>query len=248
MKKALVFLILLLVSYPSLAQDAGGIVIDLAEERVDIESNFAGKKVIVFGTVSGNGDIAIVLRGPENRVTIRQRKPVFGIWVNRNSMQFKRVPLFYDYAVTRSEALFADNMTLKAYNIGLNNFTLTASGDEDADSLPEFQEALIRTQQSRGFYPLEPKPVSFVGARLFRTSFYLPSDVPVGRYKVDAYLFNNGQVISSHRQELQIAQAGLSADVVEFSSDHSIAYAVTGLLIALLAGFFAFWMARRDRI
>lgn len=243
----LIAALLILFSAPALAQQ-GGIVIDLAEERVDIESDFSGKNVIVFGHAAQSGDIAITLEGPQSRIVMRQRQPVFGMWLNRHAVDFKRVPIYYDYATTRSEKLFADAQVLQAYNIGLNNFTFNPARYDNDSRLPEFQEALIRTQQSKGFYPLAPQPVAFVGQGMFRTTFQLPANIPVGNYRINAYLFNDGQMAGSYNQNLQIAQAGMSATIYNFADDYSIAYAMTGLIIAILAGFGAYWVSRRERI
>ncbi len=247
MRKILLLLCLLIVSPAAYAQNKGNIVIDLADDHVDITSGFTGENVVVFGTADQDGDIAIVLRGPENRIIMRKKEPSLGMWLNRESVDFKHVPLFYAYAVSRSEDKIADAVTLKNYGIGLNALQFEAADYDEQTHVSEFQEALIRTQQAKGLFPSEPSPIRFMGQRLFKTSFYLPADVPVGKYQVQSYLFRDGEIIDSRAIDLDVAQAGLSADILNFAVDHSFMYALLGLLLAMSAGFMAFWMSRSQR-
>ena len=248
MRLLILSLFLCLISFSARAQEAGNIVIDLAENNIDITSGFTGETVTVFGTTDQVGDIALVLKGPLNRVTMRKKEPVLGMWLNRRSVDFKNVPLFYSYAVSRSEEKIADFINLRNDSIGLNAMEFDAADYRDDTNIQEFEEAMIRTRQAGGFFPLMPSNVRFLGQKLFRASFYLPSNVPVGQYKVEAYLFREGQLIGSRALDLRVAQAGLSGSILNFAVEHSFFYALAGLLMAVAAGFIAFWVSRNQRI
>ncbi|PZP55550.1 MAG: transmembrane family protein [Micavibrio aeruginosavorus] len=247
MKYLLLFLSIILFPLSAHAQSNGNIVIDLADDHVDITSDFSGEAVTVFGTTDQDGDIAIILRGPQERVVLRKKHPVLGMWLNRESIDFKNVPLFYNYAVSRPENNIADNQMLRTYGIGLNALNFEAVRYEEDTSVNEFQEALVRTQQAKGFFPLTPSPIRFMGQRLFKTSFYLPANVPVGRYTVEGYLFKGGSLVDRSLISLDVGQAGLSASVLNFAAEHSLSYALLGLFLAMVAGFTAFWMSRSQR-
>ena len=170
-----------------------------------------------------------------------------GIWLNRESVDFRRVPLFYNYAVSRSESRLSDPGTLATYGIGINALSFDAADYDKKTNTAEFQEALIRTRQSQGLFPLTPMPVRFIGDRLFKASFYLPANVPVGHYQVSAYLFSDGRIIDNYHTGFDVGQAGLSADILNFAVDYSFAYALLGLGLAIAAGGWAFWMSRSQR-
>ncbi len=231
----------------AIAQSSGNIVIDMAQDNVDITSDFAGETVTVFGTTNQEGDIAIVLRGPQERVTIRKKHPVLGMWLNRESVDFKQVPLFYNYALSRTETGIGDPVMLGLYGIGLNALNFDAARYKEKSNVAEFQESLIRTNQSKGFYPLTGAPIIFIGQGFFKTSFYLPANVPVGQYTVEAYLLKGGALIDRNVIDFNVGQAGLSAEILNFAAEHSLAYALFGLFMAMVAGFTAFWMSRSQR-
>ena len=245
------FIFALLMSFMSVAaqaQSQGNIIVDMAQDKIDITSSFNGETITVFGSVNQQADIALVVRGPESRIVMRKKHPSMGIWLNSESVDFRRVPLFYHYALSRSEDRLSEPEILSTYGIGLNALSFDAADyDRERTNTAEFQEALIRTRQSQGLFPLTPMPVRFIGDRLFKASFYLPANVPVGHYQVQAYLFNEGRLIDNYQTGFDVGQAGLSADILYFAVDHSFAYAILGLLLAVGAGIWAFWMSRSQR-
>ncbi len=244
MKSMCLALALLLIPLPAQAKN---IVIDTAENHVDITTGFSGENITVFGTIDRDGDVAVVLKGPLNRVVMRKKEPVGGMWLNRESVDFKRVPLFYSYALSRPEGSIAERPVLDRYMIGLDALQFDAANYDDRAHVEEFQEALIRTQQAKGLYKYESTPVRFISDRLFRATFYLPSDVPVGHYRVEAYLLKDKEIVDSATTGIDVAQAGASAEILNFAVDYSFAYALLGLLMAAGAGFLAFWMSRTER-
>jgi len=239
--------LLILISFPARAQETSRIVIDLAEDHVDITSSFNGKNVTVFGTFDQDGDIAVVLRGPQSRIAVRKKKSSFGVWLNRQSVDFKHVPLFYSFATSRETSGLAESALLRQLGIGINALNFEAIGDSKDDLAPEFQEALIRTRQAKGLYSLEPARVRIMGQRLFRADFFLPGNVPTGNYQVEAFLFKNGFLVDKSEADLSVGQAGFSGSILNFAVDYSLAYAMVGLLMAMIAGFAAFWMSRSQR-
>ena len=66
-----------------------------------ITTGFAGTNVLLFGAVDGQGDVVVVVRGPDRPVTIHRKSRVLGIWANTAQMTFERAPSFYAVASSR---------------------------------------------------------------------------------------------------------------------------------------------------
>ena len=247
MRGMILLFLLMLVSLPVNAQEQKHIVMDIAEDHVDITSSFNGKIVTVFGTTDQDGDIAIVLRGTDSRIAVRKKQSSLGMWLNRQSVDFKHVPIYYSYATTRDERTIADNKLLRQLGIGINALDFQTVGNSNDDIAPEFQEALIRTQQAKGFFALDPIRVKLMGGNLFRADFYLPGNIPTGKYNIQGYLFKNGSLVDMTGVDMDVEQAGLSGSILNFAVDYSLAYAMFGVLMAALAGLAAFWMSRGQR-
>ena len=138
--------------------------------------------------------------------------------------------------------------TLRTAKVGLNYISFEPDTRDDTRALSEFQEALIRTQQEKGYFPLDPKNVQFTGTQLFRANFYLPPSVPIGTYMVEAILFREGEIIARQEIPIQVRPKGLSASILMYATNYSLAYGLTALVIALMAGFGGFYLLRRDRM
>src|SRR5262249_3326504 len=156
-------------------------------------TDFAGTEVLLFGATEGEGDVIVVLRGPELPVTLRRKERVAGIWINRREVRFAGVPAFYRFAASRELGEIMAPAVLARHQIGINNLRLEASAAVPPDELNAFQTGLIRNQERARLFDGEPGKVTFLGSRLFRTRIELPANVPTGSYTVEVYLVADGQ-------------------------------------------------------
>ena len=203
------FLMVLALCLFSLTPRAGAEVlnIDLASDQVDITTGFDGARLVLFGVKEREGDIAVVIQGPERDMIVRRKDTIFGAWMNRSSMKFRRVPVYYDYAMNKGEEELAPKTILSQYKVGLNalRFTPDRRGESEKTA-QDFQEALIRNKQAQGLFPVKAKDIVFLSDDFFRTSFKLPSNVPTGEYTISTYLFNKGKLISQKERKLWKAE------------------------------------------
>ncbi len=241
----IVVLMMLLAPTNVQAQDAEDFAINIAERQVDITTGFTGSNFVVFGTRPAETDIALVVRGPAERMVVRKSKQLMGLWIGQSSLEFRRVPLYYDYALSRPQRSIAPKAVLAEYGIGLDAMQFEADDPPSKGEALEFEDALIRNKQARRQFPLEPKGIEFTGAHLFKANFYMPTTVPTGDYRVQAFLLKQGQVIRSREVSFRVAQAGMSADIVRFAKYESFLYALVCLFIAISAGGAAHILSRR---
>jgi uncharacterized protein (TIGR02186 family) len=211
--------------------------IDLAEDHVDITTGFDGANLVLYGTKDRAGDVAIVVRGPERSITVRKKSAVAGMWVNREWINFRDVPVYYDYALSRPETEISKSPVLVREGIGLSGMKFIPSGVKDDDErIGSFHEGLIRNKQKEGLFPLYPKKIEFLNDNFFKTTLYVPSNVPKGRYEIETFLFQDGRVVDSSITTLKVGQIGMSASLYDLAYNHSFAYGLTCIFIAAFAG------------
>lgn len=245
--RGLAFLFLLIIfSGSALAQPGNALSIDLAEKSIDISTGFNGAKLVIYGTKTQPGDMAITVRGPTETMMVRRKEQILGIWMNRKSLRFEEVPSYYDLALSGKESDIAPSDILLRYDIGLDALQFETRENVDTAVVDTFREALIRNKQGQGLFPLEPKPIKFINNDFFRASFYLPANVPTGLYRVKAYLFRDGQVVDTQEREIKVAQTGFSAEIFLFSRTQSLAYGLIAVLMALFFGWGAYVVLRRE--
>lgn len=236
----------------SAAQDEGqeeSLVAALTQDVIHITSNFTGAEFVVYGTVEARDafvgaaerDIVIVVRGPETPTTVRKRGRVSGIWLNTDSATFENVPGFYYLASTAPLDVIAAPAVLRRKNIGLANQTWRGPKRRD---IGEFQKALIRSRTADHLFVEEEGAVEMNGAALFQARVVMPAGVPVGDYKVEAYLFRNGQEISAYSATLVIDKLGIERTVYNFAIERSLLYAIAAILVAVLMGLGAAYVFR----
>ncbi len=246
--KTILFLLALFIAVPAYAQKAP-LKIEIAEDRVDISTGFNGTRVVVFGTTAEpDHDIIVTLKGPEQTVAMRRKGRVMGAWMNTKTVEFRRVPSYYDYASTLPETYFSGNQELFAeHELGVEHLGFyPEDADEDATIVESFKDALVRTMQKKGFYPLAGHGLNIIDPQFFKANFDLPPGVPTGLYRVEALVLKNNTVIAQETRTLQVGQVGFNARVYLFAQNYSFFYGVFAVVMALAIGWSAFTFLRRD--
>ena len=100
------------------AVHGNALIADLSKHLIAITTGFTGAEVLLFGAIEGEGDIAVVVRGPNEEVVVRRKQRMAGIWVNGRNLTFRRVPAFYAVAATREITDFAPDSVLSRHQIG----------------------------------------------------------------------------------------------------------------------------------
>ncbi len=221
------------------------LVADLSDHLVAITTGFTGTDLLLFGAVEGEGDIVVVVRGPEERVEVRRKERVLGLWLTRDRMTFEAVPSYYAVAASRDLREIADAALLARHRIGFENLRFIPTRMRSAEEMAVYREALIRNKQRNGQFRPALGKVRFLGGRLFRTRVFFPSNVPTGTYTVDVYLIRDGTVIGAQTTPLIVSRVGLGAEVFDFAHDYSAYYGLIAILIALVAGWTAGAVFRR---
>ncbi len=220
--------------------------INLAADHVDINLGFNGADLTMFGVKNQPGQLAVIVRGPEQATVVRRKSRALGIWMNTYSVEFLNVPVYYDLAISVPESELAPPDVLRKYNIGLNALDIRVEKNEDERTLDSFREALIRNLQEGGHFPLSPKPVTFISDDFFRVDFHVPADVPTGSYLVETILFQEGKVVDRRETRLRVAQVGFSADVHNFAYQRSLLYGLLAVGLALISGVSGHFFFRRS--
>ncbi|MCC7305810.1 MAG: TIGR02186 family protein [Alphaproteobacteria bacterium] len=237
MRKIALLFVFLVCAGPAAAKDM--IAVDLAQDRVDITAGFNGARLALFGVKPERGEVAVVIQGPRHDMTVRRKESAFGAWINRSWVDFRDVPVFYDYALSASSRRLASRDILLENGIGIDSLRFETRGARDKKEQQEFRDALIRNQQARGLFPVEAKDIEKISGTFFRANFYIPANVHVGTYKVHTFYFADGVLQDSKTSTLRVAHVGSSARIFTFAYRHGFTYSLLCIALALFAGWFS---------
>lgn len=236
--RLLIMLLAALALMPARAQ-AQALVADLSDHLIAITAGFAGTDVLLFGATEGEGDVIVMLRGPEVPVVVRRKSRNVGIWVNSERIIFSGAPSFYRVAASRP----LDESTTPAlrtrHQIGIDQLRMQAQRVLTPDKFNRFREGLLRNKTREDLYSAEVGKVSFLGPRLFRTKIYLPANVPPGSYTVEVLLVRNNQVIAAQTTPMFVSKTGIGAEVYDFAHRNAAVYGLLAVMIAVSAGWAA---------
>ncbi len=221
------------------------LLIALSTQRIEIDSNFAGTSILLFGATDVAGDVVVSVRGPEEPVVVRRKRRSVGIWVNRESIAFRNVPGYYFVATSGPLEEIAPVELLDRKQLGSERVLLEAIWFDTSGDADEFRAALHRDRERDSLYRSEPGVVEFIDERLFRTTIDLPAHVPTGDYVVEAMLLVDSQVLSTRSAALSIEKAGFSADISTFARADEILYGIIAIALALVAGWLGSFAFRK---
>jgi uncharacterized protein (TIGR02186 family) len=220
--------------------------IDLADRSVDITMGFNGANIALFGTRKYEGDIAVVIRGPDLPATVRRKSQIFGMWMNTRAVTFRNVPIYYDVALSKPEAEFSDKQVLINNKIGINYLDFRPDRRVAQETVEVFKEALIRNRQKEGYLMLEPKRVEFINNEFFRVDFHVPPNVPTGDYVVKTFLIKDDKVLEHRETRMRVAQVGFNAKIYYHAVTNGFMYGLFAVLMALSIGYGSYAMWRKD--
>jgi uncharacterized protein (TIGR02186 family) len=244
MKRALLAIVLLL-AVPARAED---LVSGISQDIIQITSNYTGTAIVVFGAIEQpqniqGRDIVVVVRGPDEPMTVRRRDRIAGVWVNNDAARFEGLPVYYYLASTEPISRIAPPQALARYGIGLQSLTPSAIGSHH-DPEP-FRQATIRYHRRVGLYAESPGTIDFLSETLFRTRVPVPAGVTRGQYNVEVYLFRDGEVVSAQSTPLFVDATGLERRLFNMAHDAPLTYGLACVFMSMLLGWISSVLFRR---
>jgi uncharacterized protein (TIGR02186 family) len=234
------------------------LVASLSTHRVQVTSNFTGEELVLFGGIETDAatqprrsgyDIVVTVAGPRQTAVTYRKERMLGIWVNSDARVFEDSPAYVAVLSNRPLDAIASSETLRRLQIGLENIPLLQRASvniAEAGSDDPFRMAFIKIKSEQGLYREVSNGVTFLAPTLFRASIPLPADVPVGTYEVDVRLFADGTEIARRPAPFEVYKSGIEQTVTTAARDHGILYGLTVASIALLTGWLASVIFRRD--
>jgi uncharacterized protein (TIGR02186 family) len=240
------------------AAHAERLIVSVSNHRVTVTPNYSGEELVLFGSVEKDGqthdapagyDLVVTVSGPRAEMVTRRKERRFGIWINTDSRQFLGVPGYLALFANRPFEAIAASEIQRRQQLGLTNVLLTQRvGSDYGDVVPNdvFRSAFIRLQSEHGLYREDTTAVTFLTPTLFRTGIPLPAAVPIGTYDVEIKLFANGVYVTKTDTAFEIVKVGFEQFVASSARQNSLVYGLVTVAMALVTGWLASVVFRRD--
>jgi uncharacterized protein (TIGR02186 family) len=228
---------------------------EVSNNQIEIRYSFRGEELLLYGAiVYPNGqappdqgtDIVVAIKGPMERIVVREKQKVFGIWMNVERTRFRSAPSFYAVASSRPLNQIIDERTAAIYELGVGNLQLSPGGGTPTDELRRFEDGLIDLRRRAGLYAEYPGAVTINQGVLYSARISIPARVPIGNYTAETFLIRDHRVIAVASRDIRIEKSGFEGFVARAAQRWSFLYGITAVAISLLLGWAASaWFSRR---
>ncbi len=239
-----VIALLLLTSAAARAEE---VVAALSQNRVSITANFDGSEILVFGAIKYERppeqieplDVIITLSGPEQRVVVRRKQKVAGIWINTRAVEVDQAPSFYAISTTRAlNDILAATEDLR-HKISIPRAIRSVGAPSNVANSAAFTKALIRIREANKLYKLQEYETVLFDGTLFRTNFSLPSNLVEGIYTTRIFLTRNKRVVGTYKTFINVRKVGFERWIYNLARRQPLIYGIMSIMIAIAAGWTA---------
>jgi uncharacterized protein (TIGR02186 family) len=245
--KRLAAVMLALAAPLTLGQAEPRLVPEVSNNQIEIRYSFSGEQLLLFGAIiypdgrtpEGVSDIAVVIKGPLERIIVREKQRVFGLWMNVERTRFRSAPAFYAVASSRPLDQIVDEQTAAIYELGVGNLQLSPAGGNPTEELQRFEAGLIDLKRRTGLFAEEPGAVRINDGVLYSARIDIPARVPVGTYIAETFLIRDKRVIAVAEREISIEKLGFEGFVAKAAERYSFTYGVAAVAVSLLLGWAA---------
>nr|WP_240962451.1 TIGR02186 family protein [Sphingobium sp. TB-6] len=226
---------------------------DVSQRDVEIQYSFTGADLLLFGAIvypdgrrpKKPADIMVVLKGPDQSITMREKQKVAGIWVNADSARFRSAPSFYAIASSRPIGKVVDERTAAIYEMGVDKLQLSPSSLNDSAELDRFQKGLIDLRERAGLYVEQQGTVEITDGVLYRARLPLSARVIVGDYTAETFLVQDGRVVAAAVRDITIRKSGFERFMAVAAEQWPFVYGLVAMMLAVSMGWAAGAIAKR---
>lgn len=225
----------------------------VSQEDIRIIYSFTGVELLLYGAILYPGgrvpddpaEIAVVLKGPEQSILIREKQKRGGLWMNAAQARFRSAPAFYAIATSEPIEALVDDRTAAIYELGVDSLQLSPASANPPDEARRFEEGLVDLRSRAGLYVEHSDAVEIADGVLYTARIEIPARVPVGEYTAETFLIQDGRVLAGAVRDIRIDKAGFERSVASFAQRQSFAYGLIAVLISLVLGWLAGLVFRR---
>lgn len=235
------------------AAKAPMLVPDVSQREVVIQYSFTGAELLLFGAIvypdgrppDKQADIVVVLKGPDQSITMREKQKVAGMWVNADSARFRSAPSFYAMASSRPIDRIVDDRTAAIFELGVDKLQLSPASLNDNAEIERFQAGLVDLRRRSGLFVERPGTVEITDGVLYRARLPLSARVIVGDYTAETFLVQDGRVVAAAVRDIVIRKSGFEQFIAQAAQNWSFLYGLVAIAMAVGMGWAAGAIARR---
>ena len=221
---------------------------DLSDQEIEIETDFNGKEIIIFGLTEPGFDTLLTIRGPEEYKKLQKKERIFGLWMNNNKIIYRNLPSIYFVAasspvnkILNQESITNDSLYFEPMLVNLitqRNFNFSKENNQNI-----WSKNLINIKKKNNFY--KEYEIKIVDDKLFQTRVFFPANTIPGNYQINIYQIKDQVIVSKKNKSINIIKSGIGNELFNLAHNNPIAYGIICIVFAIFSGLLAAVVFRR---
>ena len=221
---------------------------DLSDNEIEIQTNFNGKEVIIFGLTDPKFETVLVIKGPSKNTKVQKKERLFGLWINTKRIIYKNLPSIFFIASSSpineilneetiiKKALYFEHMLINL--ITQRNFNYNESNKADL-----WNKKLIKIKKEKNFY--KEYKIKIVDNKLFQTRVFFPANTIPGTYDINIYQVHNKIIVNEKNKKILVKKTGIGNKIFNLAHNQPATYGIICIFFAIFAGIIAATAFRR---
>ena len=220
---------------------------DLSENKIEINTDFIGKEIIIFGILEDNKETILTIKGPLKNSKIQKKERILGFWFNTKHITYENVPsTFFIAASSKIDNILPISTLIKeelSFDYVLEN-KISNRNFISNDSQNIWKKNFVRLKINKNLF--KEYEINNINDKLFQTRVFFPPNSIPGEYIVSVYKIKNNIITERDEKMIIIEKSGIGSKIFNFAHNHSAAYGLFTIIFAIISGLLAATLFRRS--
>jgi uncharacterized protein (TIGR02186 family) len=212
---------------------------------VEIGLSYRGDQIHFFGInpVPGSDVVIKLTAQKQEAVKLSMKGRVGPFWMTVKQYEVTGAPFIYKIHASKPLNQIVSPETAKELELGYDAVRHQMKmhlirGEAAPDDADVVWKGLLKIKERANLYNIveDPKRLQITEGKLFKHYFRFPAAATEGRYLVESYCFQNGQLVAYGKDTIQIKKVGLENWLTQTSQNSAVFYGILAVVIAMGAG------------
>ncbi|MEW6387682.1 MAG: TIGR02186 family protein [Thermodesulfobacteriota bacterium] len=216
-----------------------------SKNLIEIGLSYRGDRIYFFGVnpVPGSDLIVRLTAEKDEEIKLSVKGRVGPFWMTVKQYEVTGAPFMYKLHASKPIDRIISADTAKELEIGYGairqglkmHLSRGTAAPEDADKV--FQ-GLIKIKEKGNLYNIveDPKRLEITEGKLFKHYFRFPPAATEGRYLVESFSFDKGELVGYGKDVIEIKKVGLENWLTVTSQESPVFFGIIAVLVAVAAG------------
>jgi uncharacterized protein (TIGR02186 family) len=216
-----------------------------SKNLIEIGLSYHGDRIYFFGVnpVPGSDLIIRLTAEKSEEVKLSLKGRVGPFWMTVKQYDVTGAPFMYKIHSAKPVGQIISPPVAEELGLGYSAVRSQmklhlARGDAAPDDADKIFNGLIKIKEESNLYNIveDPQRLEVAEGKLFKHYFRFPAAATEGRYLVESFAFDQGQLVGYGKDVIEIKKIGLESWLTHVSQNHAVFFGIMAVVIALGAG------------